>query len=263
MFGYLELPPRLPKTPPGTPPETPPATPPHVPRTPSITPPASPMESEMVAVEDEFLDKEDAVAVVKTEDKEGGLGLSGIEAKSLDTTTEVTEYSSDETKSGVSEVKEEQVGMTVDKSSTLEDSISKNSKDVQEHIESAQESTADESKVLTESPVSTELKSPEVKEEVPDEPEIDVTKETKPDDDVYKPLIAMPPEFPLRPYWQDDQLVYNFLVSGLDYEDATYLKIGFENLVQVGSDSVADGHWSFHPSILFFIHRIPFLNRPF
>ena len=68
---------------------------------------------------------------------------------------------------------------------------------------------------------------------------------------VPKPVFEMPPEFPPRPYIQDDQLVFDFLVSGLDYEDASYLKIGFERLMQVGSDSIADAHWAFHPSILF------------
>lgn len=65
------------------------------------------------------------------------------------------------------------------------------------------------------------------------------------------PIVELPLQFDLRPYWEDDRLVYDFLLSGLDHEDASYLKIGFESLSQVGSDSVIHAYWSFHTSILF------------
>lgn len=112
----------------------------------------------------------------------------------------------------------------------------------QKHISHKVESTTEDSTVET-------FKSPEVKHagEV-----LPVSKEIIPEP-IYEPPVVLPPEFSLRPYWQDDGLVYEFLVSGLDYEDASYLKIGFENLLQVGSDSVVNAHWSFHPSILLYI----------
>ncbi|XP_031568728.1 histone-lysine N-methyltransferase SETD1B-like [Actinia tenebrosa] len=53
--------------------------------------------------------------------------------------------------------------------------------------------------------------------------------------------------FPVRSFEQDDELVYEFLKSGLDYEDAHFLKVGFDQLVQVCSDSVVGAKWSFHP----------------
>lgn len=56
--------------------------------------------------------------------------------------------------------------------------------------------------------------------------------------------------FPLRSFEEDDELVYEMLRCGLDYEDARYLKIGFERLLQVGSESVLDAHWGYHPDIL-------------
>ena len=112
------------------------------------------------------------------------------------------------------------------------------------HIPPKVESTSEDSNVEN-------FKSPEVKQggEVPP-----VSKEILPEP-IYEPVIKLPPEFPLRQYWQDDSLVYEFLVSGLDYEDACYLNIGFENLLQVGSDSVANARWSFHPSILLYVHK--------
>lgn len=110
------------------------------------------------------------------------------------------------------------------------------------HISHKVESTTEDSTIET-------FKSPEVKQEGEVLP---VSKEIK-TEPIYEPAIVLPPEFPLRPYWQDDGLVYDFLVSGLDYEDASYLKIGFENLLQVGSDSVANALWSFHPSILLYV----------
>lgn len=57
--------------------------------------------------------------------------------------------------------------------------------------------------------------------------------------------------FPVRSFEQDDELVYEFLKTGLDYEDAHFLKVGFDQLVQVCSDSVVGAKWSFHPDILY------------
>jgi hypothetical protein len=107
------------------------------------------------------------------------------------------------------------------------------------HLPARVESSTEDSTVET-------FKSPEVLKQGGDV--LSLSKEVEP---LYEePLVELPPEFPLRPYWQDDRLVYDFLVAGLDYEDACYLNIGFENLQQVGSDSVTNANWSFHPSIL-------------
>ena len=59
------------------------------------------------------------------------------------------------------------------------------------------------------------------------------------------------PQFPLRSFEADDELVYEFHKLGVDAEDCYYLKVGFEQLQQVASDSVVDAHWSSHPHILF------------
>lgn len=59
------------------------------------------------------------------------------------------------------------------------------------------------------------------------------------------------PQFPVRSFDADDELVYEFHKLGIDAEDCYYLKVGFEQLQQVASDSVVDAHWSSHPNILF------------
>lgn len=56
--------------------------------------------------------------------------------------------------------------------------------------------------------------------------------------------------FPARSFEQDDELVYEFLKTGLDYEDAHFLKVGFDQLAQVCSDSVVGAKWTYHPDIL-------------
>lgn len=58
------------------------------------------------------------------------------------------------------------------------------------------------------------------------------------------------PQFPVRSFEADDELVYEFHRLGIDAEDCYYLKVGFEQLQQVASDSVVDAHWSSHPHIL-------------
>lgn len=151
-------------------------------------------------------------------DKEGTLGAPKIEENDQVKSEEVGNLTSDAGQEGLSEA-----------SSIVAP---------HKHISQIVESTSEESAV--------DFKSPQVNQgaEVAPDP-----KETPPES-VDEPVIELPPEFSLRPYWQDDSLVYDFLVSGLDYEDASYMKIGFENLCQVGSDSVANARWSFHPSIL-------------
>lgn len=62
---------------------------------------------------------------------------------------------------------------------------------------------------------------------------------------------APKPQFPVRSFEADDELVYEFHKLGIDAEDCYYLKVGFEQLQQVASDSVVDAHWSSHPHILF------------
>lgn len=64
-------------------------------------------------------------------------------------------------------------------------------------------------------------------------------------------LTSPKPQFPVRSFEADDELVYEFQRVGIDAEDCYYLKVGFEQLQQVGSDSVVDAHWSSHPHILF------------
>ena len=69
------------------------------------------------------------------------------------------------------------------------------------------------------------------------------------------PVPQSPPALPKqlfqhRTFEEDDELVYKLLKSGLDYEDAFYLKVGFERLLQVGSESVSKAHWTYHPDIL-------------
>lgn len=62
--------------------------------------------------------------------------------------------------------------------------------------------------------------------------------------------------FPVRSFEQDDELVYEFLKTGLDYEDAHFLRTGFDQLNQVCSESVISAKWSFHPDILSFsVHK--------
>ena len=58
------------------------------------------------------------------------------------------------------------------------------------------------------------------------------------------------PQFPVRSFESDDELVYEFHRLGIDAEDCYYMKVGFEQLQQVGSESVVDAHWRGHPHIL-------------
>ena len=58
------------------------------------------------------------------------------------------------------------------------------------------------------------------------------------------------PQFPVRSFESDDELVYEFHRLGIDAEDCYYMKVGFEQLQQVGSESVVDAHWIGHPHIL-------------
>ena len=67
--------------------------------------------------------------------------------------------------------------------------------------------------------------------------------------------VVLKPTFSPRSYEEDDALVYDMVRWGLDAEDARYLKVGFERLMQVGSESVLDAHWGFHPDIL---HELQF-----
>ncbi|KAK3734385.1 hypothetical protein QZH41_006203 [Actinostola sp. cb2023] len=69
-----------------------------------------------------------------------------------------------------------------------------------------------------------------------------------------KPLPIRKHLFPLRSIEQDDELVYEFLKSGIDYEDAYFLKVGFDQLIQVCSESVVAAKWSYHPDILTNVH---------
>lgn len=55
------------------------------------------------------------------------------------------------------------------------------------------------------------------------------------------------PQFPVRSFESDDELVYEFHRLGIDAEDCYYMKVGFEQLQQVGSESVVDAHWIGHP----------------
>jgi len=68
---------------------------------------------------------------------------------------------------------------------------------------------------------------------------------------VPEPTQVPKPQFPIRSFEADDELVYEFHKLGIDAEDCYYLKVGFEQLQQVASDSVVDAHWSSHPHILF------------
>jgi len=71
-----------------------------------------------------------------------------------------------------------------------------------------------------------------------------------------EPLILPPVHkqlFLARTFEQDDELVYEFLKSGLDIEDACFLKEGFNQLNQVCSESVIGAKWSHHPDILYII----------
>ncbi|XP_028396807.1 histone-lysine N-methyltransferase SETD1B-A-like [Dendronephthya gigantea] len=208
---------KIPQTPPGTPPKSPPTSPAvsGTPSNASITPTASPID--VTTVDDEGSRTEDTSGLnMLPQDKEGSLGTPMIEESEQEKAGEVGILTSDAGEEGMSEAS----------------SIATPHK----HIPGKVESTSEESAV--------DFKTPQVTqggEELP------VSKETPPEP-VEEPVIELPPEFPLRSYWQDDRLVYDFLVSGLDYEDASYMKIGFENLCQVGSDSVANARWSFHPT---------------
>lgn len=64
-------------------------------------------------------------------------------------------------------------------------------------------------------------------------------------------LTPPKPQFPVRSFEADDELVYEFHRLGIDAEDCHYMKVGFEQLQQVGSESVVNAHWSSHPHILF------------
>lgn len=64
------------------------------------------------------------------------------------------------------------------------------------------------------------------------------------------PELTPKPQFPVRSFEADDELVYEFHRLGIDAEDCYYLKVGFEQLQQVASDSVVDAHWTSHPHIL-------------
>ncbi|CAB3997659.1 histone-lysine N-methyltransferase SETD1B-like, partial [Paramuricea clavata] len=218
---------KVPQTPPGTPPESPSSTP-AISRTPSnasITPTASPVD--VTTIDDEVwgLEQSSNGLNLISQDKEGTFWLPkdiAPDSKSADLS---------ESTSG-QETVNKQEGMGNCLSEGGDEGLSEASSIVapHKHIPPKMQSTSEDSTVEN-------FKSPEVKQ----------GGEVLP---VPKEILAepeLPPEFALRPYWQDDRLVYDFLVSGLDYEDACYLNIGFENLLQVGSDSVAKAHWSFHP----------------
>ena len=222
---------KLPHTPPGTPPDTPPATPPlsRTPSNASVTPTASPVD--VTTMEDIWKSDVDNEGYKLTiQDKEG----------TLESPKDRTPHSMT---SQDAVLKQEGEGTLVNEGGDEVLSEASSIIPAQKHIAhkvayTSEDSTAD----------SQHMKSPLLKT---GGEELSVTKET-PVEPTYEPVVELPLEFPVRSYWQDDSLVYNFLVSGLDYEDASYLKIGFENLQQVGSDSVANAHWSFHPSILSF-----------
>lgn len=76
---------------------------------------------------------------------------------------------------------------------------------------------------------------------------------------IEKPVPVRKHLFPVRSFKKDDELVYEFLQSGLDYEDAHFLKVGFDQLNQVCSESVADAKWSFHPDILTYTNILVFV----
>ncbi|XP_078363244.1 uncharacterized protein LOC144647329 isoform X3 [Oculina patagonica] len=61
------------------------------------------------------------------------------------------------------------------------------------------------------------------------------------------PELTPKPQFPVRSFEADDELVYEIHRLGIDAEDCYYLKVGFEQLQQVASDSVVDAHWTTHP----------------
>jgi hypothetical protein len=213
---------KVPQTPPGTPPESPSSTP-AISRTPSnasITPTASPVD--VTTIDDEVWGLEqssDGLNLI-SQHKEGTFGLPKDVAPD---STSGQETANRKEGMGVSEGDDE--GLSEASSIVAP----------HKHIPPKMQSTSEDSTVEN-------FKSPEVKQG------------GDPKEILAEPVVELPPEFALRPYWQDDRLVYDFLVSGLDYEDACYLNIGFENLLQVGSDSVAKAHWSFHPSILLHFH---------
>lgn len=232
----------IPRTPPGTPPDTPPESPP-APRTPSITPPASPLDSQLVTTEESEGPK---VEGVKRKVNDGDMWSTGTNQED----DMKMDYSSSEPEK--SDNRQELVTAIEGEKVTAWDESMRD--DTESHILQKVEpkSEGPTLPILQDSDsaqsVTQELKSP-VSEKT-DSQQMSRTMDTIPEP-VPKPVFEMPPEFPPRPYIQDDQLVFDFLVSGLDYEDASYLKIGFERLMQVGSDSIADAHWAFHPSILF------------
>lgn len=69
-------------------------------------------------------------------------------------------------------------------------------------------------------------------------------------DSAPEPPQVPKPQFPVRSFEADDELVYEFHRLGIDAEDCYYLQVGFEQLQQVASDSVVDAHWTRHPHIL-------------
>lgn len=72
---------------------------------------------------------------------------------------------------------------------------------------------------------------------------------------LHVPELSPPrPQFPVRSFESDDELVYEFHRLGIDAEDCYYMKVGFDQLQQVGSESVVDAHWSSHPHILLIIY---------
>ena len=228
---------KQPHTPPGTPPASPPASP-ATSRTPSNasnTPVASPVD--VTTIDEGAWRTEggsDGLNMI-AQDKEGTLRSENdiaVELKPPDLTDSTCKE----------EIENKQEKLEYISSEGGDKGLSEDSSIVASHKHIAH-------KVETTSEDSENFRSPEVKQGGEIQP---VTKETIPEP-VYEPVIELPPEFPVRQYWQDDSLVYDFLVSGLDYEDASYLKIGFENLFQVGSDSVVNAQWSFHPSILFML----------
>ena len=231
---------KLPQTPPGTPPASPPSTL-SLSRTPSnasITPTASPID--VTTIDDEAWETQEGSDRLNliSQDKEGFSGSSKDVAPNLKPADLAESTSEHETVT-------KQEGVENLLSEAGDEGLSEASSVVapHKHISHKVQSTSEDSTIET-------FKSPEVKQggEV-----LPISKEIIPEP-IYEPAVVLPPEFPLRPYWQDDGVVYDFLVSGLDYEDASYLKIGFENLLQVGSDSVANALWSFHPSILLHIY---------
>ena len=229
---------KVPQTPPGTPPESPSSTP-AVATTPSnvsITPTASPIDVTIIDDGAWGIEKDSDGLKLISQDNERTSGLQKDLTLDLKP-SDLTDSTSGQETANSQERVESRLGEGGDEGLSEASSIVTPHKHIPAKVDSTTEDSTFEN-----------FKSPELKQggEV-----LPVSKEPEP---IYEPIIELPPEFPLRQYWQDDRLVYDFLVSGLDYEDACYLNIGFENLQQVGSDSVTDASWSFHPSILLFLY---------